>query len=564
MASAFEWLESTSRISYPFEDGLDDGLKGIIVDGYVACSRDLKNCRIRLSLFDSIARRVMLTYADGTTLFDLQAPTYCTYSEYDFGTIHRVHEWRSLEDTDDDVIIRFTSIKDALTGLEPIAPADAWLLRSLVDQRASVIRRLGMKLPDLPCCTGGGIEEGYFILRAGYNLSMSVASVTAGSRDRTVIAIDAVPGEGADRYPGCGLAEAGLRSIGDQEPDEFGNLDLSGDNCVWIERPLETPGYSPPPGSKVDYEAIVENNTIKLHDDCKACCDCEDYGAAYQALRDTWLQLVAASKSVEITRKRYNEMVAAVNLDYCSKGFVAMIRCMERPDYMASVVVVIANRSEYPLIGVNIQMSADPDYGSYLPGSGLIEVSQPGNQPVKLKQDLSPLKTLKYPVKEAGTDPAPDIPTEGITGMGIALPVIPAGGTMRFYFDIRFMAGVEELIKSFDGYIIHDSQKAGGTYTAVGGYGQTFTDIQPGDMFRTFYVGDDYTTYPIGEITGLGDNILSLDSGPGAPIMVPIPMRIYRNVRLGLTSTLTALVTTNLGSISVSDVVTLEAPKGKV
>jgi hypothetical protein len=83
-------------------------------------------------------------------------------------------------------------------------------------------------------------------------------------------------------------------------------------------------------------------------------------------------------------------------------------------------------------------------------------------------------------------------------------------------------------------------------------------------MFRTFYVGDDYTTYPIGEITGLGDNILSLDSGPGAPIMVPIPMRIYRNVRLGLTSTLTALVTTNLGSISVSDVVTLEAPKGKV
>jgi hypothetical protein len=582
MASAFEWLESAARISYPFEDNLDGGLKSVIVDAYVACSRALDNCRIRLSLFDSIARRVMLTYANGTTLFDLQAPTNCTYSEYDFGTIYRVHEWRSLADTDDDVVVRFTSVKDSLTGLEPIAPADAWLLRSLVDQRASVVRRLGMKLPDLPCCTGGGIEEGYFIIRAGYNLSLAVASVTSGVRDRTVIAIDAVPGAGAGQYPGCGLAEDGLRSIGDQEPDEFGNVNLSGDSCLWVERPLDTPGYTPPPGSKVDYEATVEENTIKLHDDCKACCDCSDYGAAYQALRNTWLNLKSVSKSIEITRKKYNDLVARTNLDFCSKGFVAMIRCMERPDYMASVVVVIANRSSSPL-SAYIRMSATPDYGSYLPNSGLVEVMQPGGEPAKLKEDLSPIKVMKYPVQEdEDLDPPPDIPEEGITNMGISLPTIPAGSTLRFYFDMRFMAGVDDLKQSFNGTILHDPNKRSGTYTMVTSVGQTFAGLQEGDMFRTFYVGDEYVSYPLGEITGYtwvpipppdprapGEwvknySIISLDSGPPIPILVPIPMKVYRNRRIGLTSTLTATVYTSLGTTAVSDVVNLEAPKGKV
>ena len=564
MASAFEWLDTNGRISYPFEDSLDGGLNGIFVDAYVACVTPLKDCRIRLSLFDSIAQHVILLYEDDSVMYDLQAPANCTYSSYDFGPEYRVHEWRRL-DSDDDVVVRFTTNKNLLSGMEPIAVAGMWMLRTLIDQRAPLIRRLGMKLPGIPCCTGGGLEEGYFILRAGYNISMSVASVTSGVRDRTVIALDAVPGAGLGQYPGCGLGDEGLRSIGNQVPDAFGNLVLDGDNCMWVERPLDSPGYAPPPGKPVDYEALVTENTLKLHDNCDACCDCADYGAAYQALRDTWLRLVNIARSVEISRSRYNELVAATNIAFCAQGFIVTMRCVERPDYMASVVITVANRSDQPLHGSTIQMSATPDYGSYLPNSGLLESSQPGGAPAKIKQDLSPIKAMKYPVQEDVTiDPLPDVPEEGITGMSITLPVIPAGGMLRFYFDIRFMAGIEELIKSFDGYIIHDSQKAGGTYTAVGGYGQAFTDIQPGDMFRTFYVGDDYTTYPIGEITGLGDTILSLDSGPGAPIMVPIPMRIYRDVRIGLSSTLTAKVTTSLGSVDVFDTVTLEAPKGKV
>jgi len=573
MVSAFEWLDVNGRISYPFEDSLDGGLKGIFVDAYVACVVPLKDCRVRLSLFDSLAQHVTLLYEDDSVLYDLQAPINCTYSSYDFGPEYRVHEWRRM-DSDDDVVVRFTTNKNLLSGAEPIAVDGMWLLRPLIDRRDPVIRRLGMKLPGIPCCVGGGLEEGYFTLRAGYNMSMAIASVTSGVRDKTVIAIDAVPGAGAGQYPGCGLSDDGLRSIGNQLPDEFGNLNLDGDNCMWVERPLDSPGYTPPPGKPVDYEALAEENTLKLHDDCKACCDCADYGAAYQALRNTWLRLVNISKSIEISRKRYNDLVSVTNLNYCNKGFVAMIRCTERPDYMASVVVVISNRSETPLTGVNIVMSATPDLGSYLPASGLVEVSQPGGEPFKIKQDLAPIKELKYPVQEdEDVDPPPDVPEEGITGMSIALPVIPAGGTLRFYFDMRFMAGVNDLIKSFSGIILHDPTQRSGTYTAVTATGQTFAGIQPGDQFRTFYVGDNYITYPIGEITGyvwngsewvMNSSIILLDAGPPIPVLAGIPMRIYRDRRIGLTSTLTATVTTSLGSVVVSDVVNLEAPKGKV
>jgi hypothetical protein len=571
MASAFEWLESTTRISYPFEDNLDGGLKSILVDAYVACSRTLDDCRVRLSLFDSIARRVVLTYANETTLFDLQAPLNCTYSEYDFGTIYRVHEWWSLADTDDDVVIRFTSIKDALTGLEPIKPDNAWLLRSLIDKRASAVRRLGMKLPNLPCCTGGGIEEGYFTIRAGYNLSMAVSSTTSGVRDRTVIAIDAVPGAGAGQYPGCGLAEPGLRSIGNQEPDEFGNVSLAGDKCLWIERPLNAPGYTPPPGSKVDYEATVEENTIKLHDDCKACCDCSDYGAAYQALRNTWLQLKNAYKSIDITRKKYNSLVAKTNLDFCNNDFIAMIRCMERPDYMASVVVVIANKSKNPLTGVRISMSASPDYGSYLPNSGLVEVSQPGNEPVKFKQDMSPIKEMTYPIQSDNTvDPLPDIPAAGITGMSISLPTIPAGGTLRFYFDMRFMVGEEIVVQSFNGTMIHAPTQPDGSYNLVTG-DATFEKVQPGDRLLVAGV----LSFPIGEIDGYvwdpglsafvpDYSIIMTDTWPLIPILAPVPMQVLRDNRIGLSSTLTASISTSLGNKAVSDSVNFEAPKGKV
>jgi hypothetical protein len=38
----------------------------------------------------------------------------------------------------------------------------------------------------------------------------------------------------------------------------------------------------------------------------------------------------------------------------------------------------------------------------------------------------------------------PDVPLEGIKGMSITLPTIPAGSSARYYFDMRFMTGVRK------------------------------------------------------------------------------------------------------------------------
>jgi len=108
------------------------------------------------------------------------------------------------------------------------------------------------------------IIQGDVAFEAGENVRLDV--VTIG--DVSVLTINAIDGEGTIAECECdqGIADRpGIKSINDVVPDENGNIELVGDDCLEV---------NPSPG---DVPVEIQPHTIELKDTCsKPCCGCSE------------------------------------------------------------------------------------------------------------------------------------------------------------------------------------------------------------------------------------------------------------------------------------------------
>lgn len=117
---------------------------------------------------------------------------------------------------------------------------------------------------------GAGAIDGAIQLRSGYNMESTIG--TADTPDTQTIELAAIPGAGLGRLP-CEEVEEPDPAVPQQlHPDAQGNITLSGDAC---------------------YDVLPDriNGIISLHSVCKACCDCEDYVAVGEQLRERLARL---------------------------------------------------------------------------------------------------------------------------------------------------------------------------------------------------------------------------------------------------------------------------------
>lgn len=117
---------------------------------------------------------------------------------------------------------------------------------------------------------GAGAIDGAIQLRSGYNMESTIG--VADTPDTQTIELAAIPGAGLGRVP-CEEVEAPDPAVPQQlHPDVQGNITLSGDAC---------------------YDVLPDkiNGIISLHSVCQACCDCEDYAAVGERLRERLARL---------------------------------------------------------------------------------------------------------------------------------------------------------------------------------------------------------------------------------------------------------------------------------
>ena len=106
--------------------------------------------------------------------------------------------------------------------------------------------------------------QGDVVFEAGENVRMGV--VTTGTV--SVLTISAIDGEGTIADCECDLDVAdrpAIKTINDVQPDENGNIELTGDDCLEIN---PAPGEAP---------ADIQPHTVALTDTCsKPCCGCSE------------------------------------------------------------------------------------------------------------------------------------------------------------------------------------------------------------------------------------------------------------------------------------------------
>jgi len=479
----FEWLSSNALTAYPFTERQPDLVHELFVDAYIEHNKHrTKDQQVRLSEFDpgsgssssssssssgssssgAGSVRAVLRYEDGTLLAAMSSATD-TFKESVFGA-YTIYEWsrHTLQPvapnvtfnppiagfTDEDISVKLVVFTENLAKFTfPLHPQEGYLIASLVNPRVTGVRRTFVRLPDIT--VGPTTFEFYealgerVIIKAGTNMLLSQmtaqqAGITEGARQKSVVELAAVAGAGEGYYVSCDPnTSPGIRTINKVPPNKLGSLKLAGLDCLWVETLLS--GIINPSGvyPNTDYLGALQPGLLALHNNCGACCDCEDYKAAYDAISRLWARAKAVALELEAARVRYNQLVVDVR-DMCalnlgesgSAPVKTLLTARTHPDYRVSTSMLLLNSTGHGASALPAQVLKD----------------------VKLEfkfRDQPGLHAIKDHATMLGTDRPPEqlLPTvtdtylsttQAYSAAEIMIPEIPIDGSVGYSFEGRF------------------------------------------------------------------------------------------------------------------------------
>jgi hypothetical protein len=447
----FDWYSSNTKIAYPFEDYSPDGLNELFVDAYIVHNRlTTEPQKVKITHFDPISatKRLVLKFEDNTVLADLSGVDLLTTVNFKskvFGK-YTIYEWRkqsSINDgfTGEEIIAHLVVLTSALGSFSfPVEPIeDVFLLSSLVNPHIKIVRKIALKQPGFGCdllvppfCDGplgqpGGFAEGAVAFEAGYNMQITRGSsdLISGlgltteiqTRAPQKIIFDVIPGAGKGTVQTCSDDASAIKTLNAQKPDDDGDAHLEGLDCLWVER----------------------GGDLTIHADCKPCCECEDYGTAYEQLVVAWDRAKILGERVKNLVDKYNglkdtmleirEKTCPVDVD--PPKVLIRLEVLSRPDYHLAVGVAVFNNSMEDITDLDIVFDI-PSGFEYTEGSALITISGatipitmwPHSVPAQLGGVIfRPGKTLwysyevRYPSKSAPSFAQVEVTVTGTVGI---------------------------------------------------------------------------------------------------------------------------------------------------
>lgn len=386
MNTVFPWLTSNTHIDYPFTARRADGLHELFVDAYVIHTKFRnKDSLLKITSFNPTGV-LTLKFADDVVLETLTS--FDGFISKVFGA-YTLYEWRKSTITGggltgENIIARLTVLTSKLAAhVFPVSPVDAFLQPALVVPSINRIRRFGTSVNGVPCCIG--ISDKEVIFQAGNNISLQQTAEQAvlklesetlqqASRTPKTIAINAVPGEGTGRFNTCTSLASEIRSLGGVGGDDNGNFYLDFRDCLWSEFRLDG-ATSPPIHPNTDYLADLEKSLLQLHANCKACCDCADYGATYAQIKEVFDRAKNAAERGEKVRVRYNELALEVNALIAERevGLALDLRITVGPDFSLGLLGTVGNSSISEESGVSLRFTVSTIKAAYIAESGRME-----------------------------------------------------------------------------------------------------------------------------------------------------------------------------------------------
>lgn len=385
--TVFDFYTSNTEIDYPFDSRPSDGSYRLFVDAYVVHNRTAQAAqRLQLVTFDP-AGVCDLVFENAVVLANLTALDNFNVSVFGQYTLYRWQKSTTVGVgfTGEDLAVQVVVLTSQLANFSfPLSPPMAFLQASLVSPHQGRVRRMAMALADLPCCVGFTGEQ--VILEGGNNVELSVVTTPAipslgilptnQTRVPTIIKIDMTPGGGTGKVIDCNSATPPIKTVDQAAPNAIGDLDLTGEDCTWVERRVT--GASPPVHPHTNYKATPVPNLLQLHQDCKACCDCTDYGLAYETIASLWARAKKAAALIEAARKKYNALDAEINAIklITETGLKLKLQLVARPDYHLALQMTAYLDSKHD-INQSIFLTARFDtFGFGLTvGSGIVDLA---------------------------------------------------------------------------------------------------------------------------------------------------------------------------------------------
>ena len=132
-------------------------------------------------------------------------------------------------------------------------------------------------------------------MRGGYNTEFSV--------DGSSLDVAVAPGNGEGTLQNCSEDALAIRSIAGGPASSNGNFLVTSDDCFRIQPELRGDG---------DTRTVV-NGSYYLHDDCEACCRCEEKAAVWRLAKEMQDRLIPMVGRYQELRRIYNERVSQIN-----------------------------------------------------------------------------------------------------------------------------------------------------------------------------------------------------------------------------------------------------------
>lgn len=388
----FEFYQTMKFIEYPFDARRDDNLHTLFVDAYILHNATNRG-KVRLAKFDP-AGLVELRFEDGELLGDLtsvdgfNAQTFGDYTLYSWGRLGIV----AGGFTGRCLAVQFVVLTSNLGKFGfPVVPSAAYLSSSRVNPSILKVEKYAVALPNQACCFGGP-KAGKLIFKDGFNAGLELVEIervvvplveeTVQARKPTVIQINLDAQAGIGQYPVCEGASTAIRTIRNVAPTSLGEYKLQGKDCTWVETRLMGPAFTPVHPNTDYLSTIVDgaNQTIlQLHQSCRACCDCSDYGRAYEMLTVFSQRMNAVVVRLQEVAARYAQAKGAWDYQKQTREVGRRIhsRVMARPDYYVDVAVHVTNdQTGISLPETDVEISFDPGSNPgpvYVPGTGFVE-----------------------------------------------------------------------------------------------------------------------------------------------------------------------------------------------
>lgn len=211
--------------------------------------------------------------ANGAIVFD---STGAAYSSSTWGTNRVVSQW--LGST---AVCRIVSRNQQATAFH--ADEEPAVVLNSRTYRRTPSRLIGVRVD-------AQIFTGPVRLEAGYNIALAAPpqpTQVDGAQATAVVSLDAVPGAGIGRAPGCADVVPTIRTINQVKGAAGGNFVIQTDDCIRLQVPIATGGE------------------IDLASNCQPCCSCEAFVNTYTGLHRMWDRWQAIATSAEAARDEY-------------------------------------------------------------------------------------------------------------------------------------------------------------------------------------------------------------------------------------------------------------------